>query len=102
MVNAYTIAFASLILTAGALGDRIGARRVFVTGFLIVIVASTVCGLAPNLRALIGARAIQGVGAAVLVPSSLSLLNQPTGPPIARERSASGRREPPWRSPPGR
>ena len=75
VVNAYTVSFAAFILTAGALGDRIGARRVFVAGFLMFMLASAACGLAPSLGVLVGARAVQGMGAAALVPSSLSLLN---------------------------
>jgi DHA2 family methylenomycin A resistance protein-like MFS transporter len=75
VVNAYTLAFAGLILTAGALGDRIGAKRVFVAGFALFTLASAGCGLAPDLGVLVAARAVQGVGAAVLVPCSLTLLN---------------------------
>lgn len=75
VVNAYTLGFAALILTAGALGDRLGARRVFIAGFLLFTAASRACGLAPTLGLLIAARAVQGVGAAILVPCSLSLLN---------------------------
>ena len=85
VVNAYTLAFAGLILTAGALGDRIGAKRVFVAGFALFTVASAACGLAPDLGALIAARAVQGVGAAVLVPCSLTLLSHAF--PGARERT---------------
>ena len=87
VVNAYTIGFAAFILTAGALGDRIGARRVFVSGFFLFMFASAVCGLAPDLGVLIGARAIQGIGAAVLVPSSLTLLNHVYTEPAARARA---------------
>ena len=75
VVNAYTIAFAAFILTAGALGDRIGAKRVFMAGFAIFTTASLGCALAPNAITLIAARAVQGLGAAVLVPNSLALLN---------------------------
>src|ERR1700734_1110393 len=75
VVNAYTIAFAAFILTAGALGDRIGAKRVFMAGFAIFTSASLACGLASNSAVLIAARAVQGLGAAVLVPNSLALLN---------------------------
>jgi DHA2 family methylenomycin A resistance protein-like MFS transporter len=89
VVNAYTLGLASLILSAGALGDRIGAKRVFVAGFALFTVASTACGLAPNLSVLIGARAIQGVGAAVLIPGSLTLLNH-TYPGSAERRRAVG------------
>lgn len=75
IVNAYTITFAAFILTAGALGDRIGARRVFMAGFAIFILASLACAVAPSLWILIVARLCQGIGAAVLVPNSLALLN---------------------------
>src|SRR5580692_6205928 len=69
VVSSYTIAFAAFILSAGALGDRIGAKRVFIAGFAIFTAASAACGLAPTLGFLIAARAVQGAGAAVLVPS---------------------------------
>jgi MFS transporter, DHA2 family, methylenomycin A resistance protein len=75
VVSAYTLAFAMLILSAGALGDRIGAKRVFIGGFVVFTLASAACGLAPSLATLIAARAGQGIGAAILVPCSLSLLN---------------------------
>jgi DHA2 family methylenomycin A resistance protein-like MFS transporter len=75
VVSAYTIAFAAFILTAGALGDRIGAKRVFMAGFAIFTAASVACALAPNAAILIGARAVQGLGAAILVPNSLALLS---------------------------
>lgn len=75
VVDAYTLAFASLILTAGALGDRLGAKRIFIAGFVVFTTASVICGLAPNLAALIMGRVLQGLGAATLVPCSLALLN---------------------------
>jgi DHA2 family methylenomycin A resistance protein-like MFS transporter len=75
IVNAYTITFAAFILTAGALGDRLGARRVFIVGFAIFVSASLACALAPALPALIVARLCQGVGAAILVANSLALPN---------------------------
>jgi MFS transporter, DHA2 family, methylenomycin A resistance protein len=84
VVSTYTIAFAALILTAGALGDRLGAKRIFMTGFAVFTVASLACGLAPTSTLLIVARAAQGVGAAILVPNSLALLNHAY--PDARER----------------
>src|ERR1700761_924347 len=87
VVGAYTLAFAALILSAGALGDRIGARRVFVAGFTLFTLASAACGLAPTLGVLIAARAVQGVGAAVLVPCSLSLLNHAYHDEQARARA---------------
>jgi DHA2 family methylenomycin A resistance protein-like MFS transporter len=75
VVTAYTITFAAFILTAGALGDRIGAKRIFMTGFAIFTAASVACALAPNAASLIGARCVQGLAAALLVPNSLALLN---------------------------
>jgi DHA2 family methylenomycin A resistance protein-like MFS transporter len=75
VVSAYTVTFAALILTAGTLGDRFGAKRLFIAGFIVFTLASGACGLAPSLSVLIAARAVQGVGAAMLAPTSLSLLN---------------------------
>lgn len=75
VVNAYTLAFASLILTAGSLGDRIGAKKLYVTGFSLFTAASLACGFSSNIFVLIAARTLQGVGAAILVPCSLALLN---------------------------
>src|SRR6516165_12620820 len=65
IVNAYTITFAAFILTAGALGDRLGARLVFIAGFATFVLASLACALAPALPVLIAARLYQGVGAAI-------------------------------------
>ncbi len=87
VVNAYTVAFAALILSAGALGDRIGAKRVFIAGFSVFTAASAICGLAPTLGVLIGARALQGVGAALLVPCSLTLLSHTFPEPAERSRA---------------
>ena len=75
VVSTYTIAFAALILTAGALGDRLGAKSIFMAGFAMFTAASLACALAPTAAILIAARAAQGVGAAILVPNSLALLN---------------------------
>jgi DHA2 family methylenomycin A resistance protein-like MFS transporter len=87
VVSAYTVTFAAFILTAGAFGDRVGARRVFVGGFALFTLASVICGLAPSLYVLVGARAVQGLGAAILVPASLSLLNHSYADPAARARA---------------
>lgn len=76
IVDAYTLAFAVLMLSAGVLGDRFGARRLFAAGLALFAVASLVCGLAPNAGALVAARAIQGIGAAAMLPNSLALLNR--------------------------
>lgn len=75
VVSSYTLTLAALILTAGALGDRVGAKRLFIVGFAIFTTSSAACGLAPSFAVLIAARTIQGVGAAILVPCSLALLN---------------------------
>jgi DHA2 family methylenomycin A resistance protein-like MFS transporter len=87
VVSSYTIAFAAFILTAGALGDRIGAKRVFMVGFALFTTASLACALAPGPISLIGARAAQGVGAAILVPNSLALLNHAYSEEKARGRA---------------
>jgi MFS transporter, DHA2 family, methylenomycin A resistance protein len=84
VVSIYTVAFAALILTAGALGDRVGAKRIFMAGFAVFTVASLGCAIAPTSTILISARAVQGVGAAILVPNSLALLNHAY--PDAKER----------------
>jgi EmrB/QacA subfamily drug resistance transporter len=74
-VNAYTLTLASLILLGGSLGDRFGRRRVFVVGVVWFAGASLLCGLAPDVRTLIAARALQGVGGALLTPGSLAIIS---------------------------
>jgi MFS transporter, DHA2 family, methylenomycin A resistance protein len=74
VVSSYTIAFAAFILTAGALGDRIGAKRIFMVGFAIFTAASVACAFAPDTATLVAARCVQGLAAAILVPNSLALL----------------------------
>ncbi len=73
-VNAYTLSYAVLLLTGAALGDRFGRRRMFLIGLAIFTLASAAAALAPTTGALIAARAIQGVGAAVVTPLTLTLL----------------------------
>ncbi|MCA6099665.1 MFS transporter [Bradyrhizobium australafricanum] len=87
VVTAYTIAFAAFILTAGALGDRVGAKRIFIGGFAIFTLASLACALAPSAMFLIVARSVQGLAAAILVPNSLTLLNHAYTDPKARGRA---------------
>jgi EmrB/QacA subfamily drug resistance transporter len=74
VVTAYTLTLAGLLLIAGALGDRYGRRRVFVIGVIWFAVASALCGFAPGSDTLIAARALQGIGAALLTPGSLAIL----------------------------
>ncbi|WP_327358632.1 MFS transporter [Streptomyces sp. NBC_01304] len=73
-VNAYMLTLAGLILLGGALGDRFGRRRVFVVGVVWFAAASLLCGIAPNAGVLVAARALQGVGGALLTPGSLALI----------------------------
>lgn len=74
IVNAYTLLLAALILLGGSLGDRYGRRRLFMIGVAIFAVASLASGLAPDLLSLIAARAVQGVGGALLTPGSLAII----------------------------
>jgi EmrB/QacA subfamily drug resistance transporter len=73
-VNAYGIAFAAGIISAAALGDRFGRRRVFVAGLALFTIASAACALAPDASSLIAARTLQGLGAAAVMPLSLTIL----------------------------
>ena len=73
-VNAYMLTLAGLILLGGALGDRFGRRKVFVVGVIWFAAASLLCGLAPNAGVLVAARALQGIGGALLTPGSLALI----------------------------
>jgi EmrB/QacA subfamily drug resistance transporter len=80
VTNAYTLALAGLLLLGGSLGDRFGRRRIFLIGTVWFAVASMLCGLAPDAQALIAARALQGVGAALLTPGSLAILQASFAP----------------------
>ena len=75
VVDAYTLGFAALLLSAGVVVDRLSPKRVFVAGFVGFAAASLACGLAPGPGFLNATRAIQGIGAALLVPSSLAIIN---------------------------
>ena len=74
IMNAYALMLGALVLAGGAAADRYGRKRVFAAGVALFTAASAVCGLAPNLPVLIAARAVQGIGAALLTPASLALL----------------------------
>ena len=88
VVNSYILAFAGLLLTASALGDRYGRRRVFLTGILLFSLGSVACALATTGSALIAARVLQGIGAAAIQPLSLTLVVGAV--PAARRSAAIG------------
>ncbi|GAB2567513.1 MFS transporter [Microlunatus antarcticus] len=75
ITNAYTLTLAALILLGGVLGDRLGRRRVFLVGVVWFAVASALCALSPSTEVLIAARALQGIGGALLTPGSLSIIS---------------------------
>jgi EmrB/QacA subfamily drug resistance transporter len=75
VVNAYMLMLGALILVGGATGDRFGRRRVFVLGVAVFTAASVACGMAPGTPALVAARIVQGIGGALMVPSSLAMIS---------------------------
>src|ERR1700693_4341831 len=74
IVDGYTLTFAAMLLVGGALADRYGAKNIYLLGLLVFVLASLLCGGAPNGPMLVAARLLQGLGAAFFMPSSLSLL----------------------------
>src|SRR5256885_6045091 len=84
VVHGYALKFAALLLSAGALSDRIGARWGFVVGLGGFVAASAACGLAPGLDGLVVARFVQGAAAAVMMPSSMALIGQAYPDPTKR------------------
>src|SRR3954463_4561727 len=87
-VNAYTLTFAVFLLTGAALGDRFGRRRMFAIGLAIFTVASAMAALAPTIEVLVAARAIQGLGGAIIAPLTLTILSP--GGPAERRGGALG------------
>src|SRR6185369_3244315 len=75
VVNAFLLPLSALLLLGGALGDHFGRRRLLVVGTSLFAIASLLCALAPSLAVLLTGRAVQGIGAAMLLPNSLALLN---------------------------
>jgi EmrB/QacA subfamily drug resistance transporter len=75
IINAYTLSFAVLLMTASALGDRFGRRRLFIAGLSLFTVMSAACALAPSIGWLIAARAVQGAGSAMIMPHAMALLS---------------------------
>ena len=86
VVDGYTLTFAALLLLAGSLADRFGAKRLYLSGMALFVVASLACALAPSGGALVGARLVQGAGAALFMPSSLTLLTASFPDPARRAR----------------
>lgn len=87
VVNAYTIVFAGLLLSMGALADRWGAKRVYMAGTAVFLAASASCAAAPSLGVLIALRGVLGIGGAALLPASLALLSRAYPEPAARARA---------------
>ena len=87
VVDGYTLMFAALLLSAGSLSDRLGARRAFGAGMVLFVLASAACGLAPTLPALVAARLVQGSAAAALMPASMALVSQAYPDPARRARA---------------
>jgi len=83
IVTAYALTFAALLITGGKLGDMFGRRKMFIVGLVVFTLASLACGLAPSAGFLIGARAVQGIGAALMNPATLSIITA-TFPPKER------------------
>ena len=75
VLNSYLLMLASLILTGGSLGDKLGRKKVFLTGIVIFMIGSLACGMAPDVRLLIIFRGVQGLGGALMIPGSLSLIS---------------------------
>jgi len=89
VVNSYTMVFASLLLTCGALGDRAGARLFYQIGLALFTAMSLLCALAPGAGFLIAMRMLQGLGAAIMLPASLSLLSHSFPHPDERTKAVT-------------
>ncbi|MER5180590.1 MFS transporter [Streptomyces sp. NPDC002896] len=89
VVDAYTLAFAALMLSTGAFSDRVGATHAYAIGVAVFTLASAACGLAPSLPVLIASRVVQGVAAAVMLPASLALVRQAYADPAKRARAVA-------------
>jgi MFS transporter, DHA2 family, methylenomycin A resistance protein len=89
VIDAYTLMLAALLISAGAVSDRIGAKRLFALGLAAFAVSSAACGLSPALGFLIASRAVQGIGAAIMLPASLALVRQAYPDPVKRAKAIS-------------
>ena len=86
VVNGYSLSFAVLLATGGRLGDILGRRRMFMTGVVLFAISSATAGLAPSTTALVASRITQGVGAALMMPATLSIITN-AFPPAERGRA---------------
>jgi MFS family permease len=98
VVTAYALTFAALLITGGKLGDYYGRRKMFTLGLAIFTLASLACGFAPSAGFLIGMRAVQGVGSALMTPRRFRSSLPPSSRASAVARSASGPASRRWRS----
>ena len=89
VVTGYTLTFSALLLFGGTFSERTGARRAYGAGMVVFVVASALCGIAPTLPVLVGARVLQGVGAALITPTSLALIRQEYTHAAARARAVA-------------
>ena len=87
VIDAYTLMFAALLISAGAVSDRVGAKRLFAVGLAAFLASSAACGLAPTIGFLVGGRAVQGSAAAVMLPASLALVRQAYADPVRRAKA---------------
>src|SRR6185312_6783818 len=88
-IDAYNITFAAMLLTAGSLGDRFGRRRLLRIGLAVFVIASVGCAAAPSLPLLLAARAVQGVGAALMLPQGLAITAAAFPDPVDRGRATA-------------
>jgi DHA2 family methylenomycin A resistance protein-like MFS transporter len=89
VVTGYTLTYSTLLLFAGTLADRLGARRAYGAGMVLFVAASAGCGIAPTLGVLVAARLAQGAGAAVVAPTSMALIREGFAEPAARARAVA-------------
>ncbi|RYF47710.1 MAG: MFS transporter, partial [Cytophagaceae bacterium] len=89
VINSYALAFSALLILGGAAGDKFGARTVFASGFALFSLASIGCGLSNSMPLLIGMRVVQGIGAALLVPTSLMLIRLAFDDPAKRQSAVA-------------
>src|SRR4051794_20437465 len=75
IVNAYLLMLAALILVGGSLGDKLGRKKIFMIGIALFLLSSLACGLSPTIEVMIGARMIQGIGGALMIPGSLAIIS---------------------------